>query len=75
MYSKFSYFSEFHKKKPIGNLPLTLSKVLAGTIKIFSSFARNSFLKSEKFGACRIFKVENSASFEPKISLFILMKN
>lgn len=46
-------------KKPIGNSPFTLSKLLAGTTKFRPSFARKAWRKSRKFGACSIFKVEN----------------
>ena len=69
MYSKFSEVSVSQILNPIGNSPFTLSKVFAGTIKIFSSFARKHFLYQEKFADCRIFKVENSAILQLGISL------
>jgi len=57
------------------NLPLTLSKVSAGTKKDFVSFALKIFRNVEKFGACRCFNVENCASRQVGISLYILIKN
>jgi len=61
--------SQFQILNHIGNCHFTLSKVFAGTIKIFSSFARKHFLNLEKFADCRIFQVENSAILQLGISL------
>jgi hypothetical protein len=58
----------FQIKNPIGKSPFTLSKVSAGTTKSFSSLARKNLRKSEKFGACRVFNFENSASMLSGIS-------
>ena len=57
-----------HILKPIGNCPFTLSKLSAGTIKHFFSFALKKFLKPINRGDCNAFSVENSPILQPEIS-------
>jgi len=75
IFSKRFFFDVFQIQNPIGNCPLTLSKVYAGIKNNFSSFARKTSLKSTKFGACKCFNVENCAIQHEEISRYILIKN
>ena len=70
-----SCISVFQIKNPIGNLPLTLSKVSAGTIKSERSLGVKCFLNSMKAGPCRIFNFENSARTAPRSSSLTRIKN
>ena len=56
-------------KKPIGNLPLTLSKVFAGTIKPFKNLALNTSRNFSKFVAFIYLSLENVAKIQFGISL------
>ncbi len=67
--------SKLRLKNPMGNSPLTLSKVFAGTRKAFSSLGRKAWRKEKKFFPSRIFEVENSAILTPLSSLYIRKRN
>ncbi len=56
-------------KKPIGNFPLTLSKVQAGTIKPFKNFALKYSLNLIKLVEFKYLRVENVAKIQFGISL------
>jgi hypothetical protein len=51
---------------PIGNLPVTLSNVYAGTIKHFISLALKKLRKSINLGPVNPVNVENSPILHPE---------
>jgi len=59
----------------MGNVPLTLSNVSAGTRNPFKKVTLKDFLKSAKFGPTRDFNLENSHILHPGILKNILIKN
>ena len=56
-------------KKPMGNLPLTLSNVSAGDKKSVSRLAENTLRKVEKLDPCKILSFEKFAIVAPGISM------